>query len=655
MDIHDMIRQFFNKRISAIALSLLTIAGLTITGCMQPLHKSRTAPTPRTSTESPAIAKDISTQPTPGENGQNTPNAPKSSPLFEENTIKSPLLVQNQDENSPGPLTSKAPEATDIQATLTDKAGTDATKTSAQMDDKKPQAIFDEALDYCNLSQGLWKKGELNAALEALDQAYALILGLQDIDQHAKLIQQKDDLRFLISKRILEIYASRHIVVNGDYTAIPMEVNPYIQKEIDRFTKGGEMSFFKSSYRRSGLYRPYIVQELKKAGLPEALSWLPLIESGFKVRALSKARALGLWQFIPSTGYKFGLSRNTYVDERLDPVKSTQAAIAYLKELHQIFGDWTTVLAAYNCGEGRVLRVIRSQKINYLDNFWDLYTKLPRETARYVPRFLATLNILENPEKYGLDLSAIDSPMEFETVTISKRIHLEQAAKAIGVSSNSLIGLNPELRYKTTPVESYSLRVPIGRGQALSAAIASIPSYRPPQPKYVYHRVRQGETVSTIARRYRTSVKKIAAVNRLNRRYTIHVGKKLKIPSRGTAVPIVRSSSKTKKRTIASRHKVRKGDSLWNIARRYGTTVNRIKRLNGMKTTALSIGQVLKIAGRAKSPATNKKDLRRYRVKSGDSPYQIATRNQMTLASFLRINQLTPRSKIYPGQRVYVE
>ncbi len=263
---------------------------------------------------------------------------------------------------------------------------------------EKIQSVLDEALDFCQSAQDFWQKGDLENALEALDQAYALILKT-DTTNSPKLIQQKEDLRFLISKRILEIYASRNIVVTGNHNAIPLVMNKHVQLEINNFTKYGEKKFFIEAYKRSGKYRPYIVSELKAAGMPVELSWLPLIESGFKVNALSRARALGPWQFIPSTGYKFGLKRDKYIDERIDPIKSTKAAIEYLKELHQIFGDWSTVLAAYNCGEGRVLRVIRSQNINYLDNFWDLYERLPRETARYVPRFMAALFIINESGK----------------------------------------------------------------------------------------------------------------------------------------------------------------------------------------------------------------------------------------------------------------
>jgi len=156
---------------------------------------------------------------------------------------------------------------------------------------KKFQPILDNALEFCQAAQDFWQKGELENALEALDRAYALILDIDTYDK-PKLIQQKEDLRFLISKRILEIYASRNIVVNGNHNAIPMVMNKHIQNEIDLFTKGKEKNYFIESYRRSGMFRPRIVPALKAAGIPVELSWLPLIESGFKVRALSRARRL---------------------------------------------------------------------------------------------------------------------------------------------------------------------------------------------------------------------------------------------------------------------------------------------------------------------------------------------------------------------------
>ena len=270
---------------------------------------------------------------------------------------------------------------------------------------------------------------------------------------------------------------------------------------------------------------------MEEAGLPLELSWLPLIESGFKVRALSRSRALGLWQFIPSTGYKFGLKRNQWIDERMDVEKATNAAIAYLKELHRIFGDWATVLAAYNCGEGTVLRVIRRQKINYLDNFWDLYEKLPRETARYVPRYMAVLHIIKDPGIYGFELDGLEAPVVYEEAYIGKPVRLKDVAGAIGVPEHMLVELNPELRYKSTP-KDYSLRVPPDRAQLLVAKIDTIPRYTPPKKRYVYHRVRRGETLSHIAKRYRVSVRAIARANGIVQKDFIRIGQKLKIPVR---------------------------------------------------------------------------------------------------------------------------
>jgi len=517
---------------------------------------------------------------------------------------------------------------------------------------QKIQTDLDEALELCELSQEYWQQGELENAVETLDRAYAIILSV-DTSNRPKLIQQKEDLRFMISKRILEIYASRNIVVNGNHNAIPIAINRHVQAEIDLFTTGREKSFFIESYRRSGRYRDQIVEALKAAGLPQELSWIPLIESGYKVRALSRARALGLWQFIPSTGYKFGLQRNKFIDERMDPEKSTRAAIEYLKELHRIFGDWATVLAAYNCGEGRVLKVIRSQNINYLDNFWDLYERLPRETARYVPRFLATLHILNNPETYGLDMVSIDRPMAYETVDVNKQVHLKNVAKSINVDEETLRDLNPELRYRILPGDNYRLRIPPGDSGLLMANIDQIPVSHPPQRAYVYHRVRNGETLSVIARKYRTSVRSIMQANNLRRSNYIVAGKRLKIPRRGYLQSSPRNVQKPRNGQAVN-HIVRKGDSLFTIARHYGTTTKKIQDLNHLTTTTLQKGQVLIISpGKGEPPVVS--GLSTYEVRPGDSPFVIARRHQMPLDRLLFLNQLYPSSKIYPGQKLYIE
>jgi membrane-bound lytic murein transglycosylase D len=462
--------------------------------------------------------------------------------------------------------------------------------------EKSDQEILDAALESCETANYFWERGELDNALGSLDQAYSLILKVSP-DDDSEILQQREDLRFTISKRIIEVYTSRFTVANGYKKPIPLVMNSHVERALKLY-QGKERQFFLDAYRRSGRYRPAIVRALIDAGLPEELSWLPLIESGFKIRALSKARALGLWQFIASTGYKFGLVRDQWVDERMDFTKSTHAAIAYLKELHQIFGDWATVLAAYNCGEGRVLKCIRTQRINYLDNFWDLYARLPLETVFYVPKFMAVLHILNDPEAYGFDLPPLEEEPETEEVLVDKQVHLKTVAKRLGVPYGRLQDLNPALRRSCTPNRPYALRVPDGKGEVLVATLKDMPVYRPPVPAYVLHKVRKGECLSLIARRYRTSVRAIMALNGLKRSSYIKVGWRLKVPARRTY------SSHRSKHSPAPVHKVqgktieyvvRKGDSLWKIANRFATTTRAIQSLNQLHTTRLYIGQILLI------------------------------------------------------------
>ena len=524
----------------------------------------------------------------------------------------------------------------------------------AEAQKKSNQEMLDSALGFCEAANDFWEQGDLENAIDALDEAYYLILQVKP-DQDPKILQQTEDLRFTISKRIIEVYSSRFTVANGYHNAIPLVMNTHVEKAINLFT-GREKNFFINAYRRSGRYRPYIVSCLKEEGLPEELSWLPFIESGFKIRALSRARALGMWQFIASTGHKFGLKRDTWVDERMDPEKSTKAAIAYLKELHHIFGDWTTVLAAYNCGEGLVLRRIRTQRINYLDNFWDLYKRLPSETAFYVPKFLAVLHILNNPEAYGFTLPPVDPEIKTENVTINKQVHLKTMAKYLEISYKSLKDLNPELRHYSTPNRPYAIKVPKGKKVVLLAKISQIPAWHPPVPTHVAHRVRRGESLSTIARRYKTSIRAIMAANNLRSSHYIKAGWKLKIPVKATyasrqKTPSTVQASKAKGQIV--KYVVKKGDSLWKVANRFGTTTRAIQRRNKLNNTHLKIRQVLMIPRGLTT--FEKMRTKTYKVLKGDSPYRIAQKSHMNLSQFLRLNKLTPRSTIYPGQLLLVK
>lgn len=553
--------------------------------------------------------------------------------------------------DSPGnELTASCPpQASDDKATLTATPDTIAEKSPVSPD----QQHIDQALEFCNLAQEMWEAGKLEDAITHLDNAYYLILEIGP-DADPEILQQKEDIRFTISKRNLEIYASRQIVVSGSHNEIPITMNDHVKREVKRLT-GPERNFFIRALERSERYRPYIVAQLKEAGLPEEISWLPLIESGFKIRALSPARALGLWQFIPSTGHKFGLTRNYYIDERMDPEKSTHAAIAYLKELHNLFGDWTTALASYNCGEGRVSKIIRRQKINYLDNFWDLYQSLPRETARYVPRFLATLHIIQNLDTYGIRVKKPLAPIAYKTFEIKKQVRLKDIAKEICVNTEELKTLNPELRYAILPPETYRLKIPEDKAELFVAKLDKIKTTYAPPTMFVYHRVRRGETLSGIAKRYKTSVKAISRANNIYKAHRIRAGKVLKIPSRGyNSSGSSTSSTRSPKKSLdkPTTYKVRRGDNLWIIARKFRTTTKQIMATNKLSSTTLYAGQTLKItpAGQISSRSTSV-----YRVKSGDSPFLIAKKHNMSLNRLLALNHLNKRSKIFPGQKLIVE
>ena len=453
--------------------------------------------------------------------------APVQNPAPATPPAKAEEQAGKPDPNVPRPPEKKAPEQTIIPA--------EAKRTAREADlflketEKDTATItFEDALNFYQEAKTARERGDLEGAIKSLDDAYGILLRLPD-PADSYLIQEKENLRLLIAQRIQEIYAARRNPVVGNHRAIPLDENAFVQKEIASFL-GPERKTFEEAYRRSGFYRDWIQEELRKAGLPEELVWLPVVESSYYPLALSTARAMGLWQFIRSTGLRYGLNQDKFIDERMDPFKSTKAAIRYLTDLHSFFGDWTTALAGYNCGEGLVQRVINTQNINYLDNFWDLFARLPYQTVRYVPRFIAATLLIQNPAKYGFQLPEPYPPLRFDTVTLSYPAKLATLSAALGLEATELEILNPELRQKSTPDRAYELRVPVGYGEKLLAAMSGVPKYIPPE--YAAHLVRSGETLGAIARKYGTSVQTLMRINNL-RSTLIRVGQKLQVPGRG--------------------------------------------------------------------------------------------------------------------------
>lgn len=478
---------------------------------------------------------------------------------------------------------------------------TEAGRNGAQTPEREEAvAYLEEALATYQEAQASLDRGETETALAKLDEAYGLILKARTTPD-SDLSQEKNDLRILIAQRIQQLYASHLKTPATGNGTIPLIENKWVEAEIRSF-QTREKSYFLDAYKRSGLYRPMIVEEFRKAGLPDQLSWVPIIESGFKTRALSRARALGMWQFISSTGYRCGLKQDKYVDERMDPLKATRAAIRYLTELHDFFGDWTTALASYNCGEFRVQNVIKAQKIDYLDNFWDLFNNLPYETARFVPRIIAVLLITENPAKYGFTLPVPDDPIAFETVRVSQPVKLASLASSLGLDPLLLTFLNSELRYDSTPNYDYGLKVPAGYGEKVAAALPNLPRYIPPDAVYGWHSVRSGDTLGALARRYRTTAQAIMRLNGIKNPKALRIGQKLKIPGKGDSKepgPSAGSATTASKTPKGAAYTVKEGDTLFTLARQFNTTVDRIKAANRLGGDALSVGQKLVIsAGR---------------------------------------------------------
>ena len=543
-----------------------------------------------------------------------------SSLCFAENLPEKNTIDNTESSNAVvSPKKQDNPQAVNISDKSTADSITPPKQTNRERKTEEEQDLMEKALDLLEVADIFWEKGDVENTLNTLDKAYSLVL---DTNGDVAVSRQKDDLRLLISKRILSVYSAKQTVTNGKASEIPMILNADVEKEIRSF-QGIERDFFISSYQRSGLYRSIILKELKKAGIPEELFWLPLVESGFKIQAYSRARALGLWQFIPSTGYKFGLSRDEWVDERMDVEKSTQAAIAYLKELHGMFGDWLTVLAAYNCGEGRVLRVISRQHINYFDRFWDLYNQLPRETARYVPRFMATLHIIKNPQKYGINLgNTTEKPIPYSTVKVNKVMKLQDIAMKIEVSEDVMNLLNSELRHKITPDSEYELKIPTEALAKFNLVVSEIPETVKPRftgrTVFIKHRVKSGETVASIAKRYKVSSANIISYNKKSTKKGLVVGKMLNIPifrearlsknklrSKNKRTQTVKRDGekiKVANQTLSAadvdnlgtnKYIVTRGDNLSIIARKNNTTSEKLKQLNNFPGEKIKPGQVL--------------------------------------------------------------
>jgi membrane-bound lytic murein transglycosylase D len=396
---------------------------------------------------------------------------------------------------------------------------------------------------------------------------------------------------------------------------IPIPQNSRVLSYVELMYQGRLRDFVQDGLTRGAKYLPMIQSVFRAEGLPLDLAYIPIIESGFKTNALSKASAKGPWQFMKPTAKENGLHHDWYIDERSDPEKSTVAAAKYLKMLHKLFkGDWNLVLAAYNGGLGRVQRAMK--KSGHQD-FWTLSQSskfLPKETREYVPLILAAIIVAKNPALYGFEIVA-DNPIAYDKVTLPRAIDLRRVAEWTGASINEIQALNPELRRWTTPVryKAFALKVPVGTGDKLQARLASASPADFNALKW--YTVRTGESIATIARKLRVNRIDLAEANSLSIRSRLRRGQELVIP-RAPATLLAARTERTAPAEVASRaltgsatvaaastrpqnqivYRVKRGDTLFSIARLFDTTVARIKTQNKLRSNSLAVGARLKIA-----------------------------------------------------------
>ena len=424
---------------------------------------------------------------------------------------------------------------------------------------------------------------------------------------------------------------------------LPVQFNERVLQEIFYMTNSAR-KFMAGSLNRKTAYDSLIYAQLDSAKMPRDLIFLALVESGFKLKAYSRAKASGMWQFIPETGKRYGLEVDYWVDMRRNPEMATKAALKYLNRLHDEFGDWLLAMAAYNCGEGRVRRLVREmQQDSTRDStlpitYWDL--ELPKETMRYVPRILAAMVIGHYPEQYEMTVEKTYRP-DFDTVTVFDSFPLEEVAKLLKVSEDTLRTLNMELVKWCTPPnkDSYLLRLPVGMRAAFVEGYDKMEKNN--FSSWHHHKVRRGESLGIIARQYGIKVSELQQANDM-KGSRIRAGQSLLIPIK---VPPKPKSNKGKKPERVRTYVAKEGDNLASVARMFGVSQESLRIWNSMDAAAfVKAGDTLLVSkpeSAAKSDESRPKlaSGQKYVVRDGDTYAAVAAAYDIPVILLMQANQ----------------
>lgn len=461
--------------------------------------------------------------------------------------------------------------------------------------------------------------------------------------------------------------SSKEINILKSRAGLDFDLDLHDSKEVRRyftFYTHKARKTFTRWLKRSEDYLPHVRKVLIKHGLPQDLALLPFGESGYNVYAYSRAGAAGMWQFIPSTARKYGLTVNWWIDERRDPVLATEAAARYLKELHNIFNDWHLALAAYNAGEGKIGRAIKATKA---DNFFDLHKKnhtiksrrsrLRKETLNYVPKFIAISKIFQNLEELGFEPVNWRNAPKLAHAEVAGGTDLAALAKSAGLSWEEFRKLNPSFRRQISPPNANTtVHFPRKNVVAVMEHLSHPESH--PYSGFIRHTVRNGDNWWKLSRNYGVP---IAELKRLNNRRSnlLKPGQSLLVPGRSSVKPAY-AEKKQRRKTVtanASSHKVRRGDTLWSISRAYKVNLASLRQANSLSGNSIRVGQRLVIPSKNKqiASAAGTGTEQVYKVRRGDNLYNIARRFGVSTNTLLRWNNdLGGKSLIHPGDKIKV-